>query len=546
VKARTLSIALLAALLLGPAVYQTQGQEPATGSNRASNNAQSSGEITLVDLLARSTSKRKARFFLLAPGTNENHSEVHLAPSAAAPAPTVTGNGILGRLTKWTGFSSSNSVIGDSTIYEDKLGKVGIGTDSPTSKLTVAGVIESTGGFKFPDGSVKTSPGVSHDGTLTGDGAAAPLGVAVPLVLTGAVSPGLIGMPIGIIKATNTINGGDSVIAVAGDSASGTCCGGIGVHAFGGMANGGGLNVGGTGVFGEGGSSVAGAGGHGVAGFGGRSTGDQGGTGGVFQGGEGDNDIGGEGVVASGGPTTFGSGFGGIGVRASGGVSNNGGSGVRAAGGISTGAGNPGGTGIEAFGGTGGGGGAVGLAGKFNGNVQVTGTLSKGGGAFRIDHPLDPENKYLSHSFVESPDMMNIYNGNITTDASGEAIVTLPDYFDALNKDFRYQLTVIGTFAQAIIGEEVRDNRFAIKTSAPNVRVSWQVTGIRHDAFANKNRILVEEEKTEVERGYYLHPNAFNQPEEKSINWAHDPEGMMQLRRPQVEAAKMRIQQPTR
>jgi len=219
---------------------------------------------------------------------------------------------------------------------------------------------------------------------------------------------------------------------------------------------------------------------------------------------------------------------------------------VRAAGGISTGVGNPGGIGIEAFGGTGGAGGAVGLAGKFNGNVQVTGTLSKGGGAFKIDHPLDPENKYLYHSFVESPDMMNIYNGNISTDENGDAVVELPEYFGALNKDFRYQLTVVGTFAQAIIADKIRGNRFRIKTSAPNVEVSWQVTGIRNDAFARKNRIPVEEDKLQTERGYYLHPEAFGQPEEKSINQARDTERMKQLREGRLEAERMRMHQPNR
>jgi hypothetical protein len=77
-------------------------------------------------------------------------------------------------------------------------------------------------------------------------------------------------------------------------------------------------------------------------------------------------------------------------------------------------------------------------AGFFNGNVQVTGTLSKGGGSFKIDDPIDPLNKYLYHSFVESPDMMNIYNGIVTTDANGNATVALPDYFMALNQDYRW------------------------------------------------------------------------------------------------------------
>jgi hypothetical protein len=153
------------------------------------------------------------------------------------------------------------------------------------------------------------------------------------------------------------------------------------------------------------------------------------------------------------------------------------------------------------------------------GNLSISGNLSKGGGSFKIDHPLDPENKYLYHSFVESPDMMNIYNGNVATDANGDAVVEMPDYFEALNKEFRYQLTVIGTFAQAIVAEEISGNRFKIRTSAPNVKVSWQVTGVRHDAWANKNRIKVEVEKDDRERGSYLHPEVFNQPKERGIWW---------------------------
>ena len=143
--------------------------------------------------------------------------------------------------------------------------------------------------------------------------------------------------------------------------------------------------------------------------------------------------------------------------------------------------------------------------------LAVFGNITKGGGSFKIDHPLDPENKYLYHSFVESPDMMNIYNGNVTTDASGQAIVELPEWFDALNRDFRYQLTVIGTFARAIVLEKIKDNRFVIATDAPAVEVSWQVTGIRHDPYAEMNRIQVEEDKPEAERGKLLHPEAWGE-----------------------------------
>lgn len=135
--------------------------------------------------------------------------------------------------------------------------------------------------------------------------------------------------------------------------------------------------------------------------------------------------------------------------------------------------------------------------------------------------------------------MMNIYNGNVTTDRNGEAAIELPDYFEALNRDFRYQFTVIGTFAQAIVAEKVKGNRFTIKTNAPNVEVSWQLTGIRRDAFANKNRIPVEVEKPERERGTYLHPEAFNQPEDRGVEWARHPEAMQQIKETRAKQAEM-------
>jgi hypothetical protein len=160
---------------------------------------------------------------------------------------------------------------------------------------------------------------------------------------------------------------------------------------------------------------------------------------------------------------------------------------------------------------------AGGLAGDFTGNVAVSGTLSKGGGSFKIDHPLDPANKYLLHSFVESPDMMNIYNGNIVTDAQGRATIELPEWFEALNRDFRYQLTVIGEFAQAVVSKKVEQNRFEIRTSSPKVEVSWQVTGIRKDAWAEQNRIPVELDKAAAEKGRFLHPGAHGLPASKRI-----------------------------
>ena len=160
----------------------------------------------------------------------------------------------------------------------------------------------------------------------------------------------------------------------------------------------------------------------------------------------------------------------------------------------------------------------AGLAGYFNGNVTVSGTLSKSAGSFKIDHPLDPEHKYLLHSFVESPDMKNVYDGTAILDAQGEAEVELPDWFEALNRDFRYQLTAIGTPGPNLyIARKITGNRFTIGGGAPGGEVSWQVTGIRHDAYADQNRIPIELAKAPDEVGKYLHPKAFNQPAEKAI-----------------------------
>lgn len=176
-----------------------------------------------------------------------------------------------------------------------------------------------------------------------------------------------------------------------------------------------------------------------------------------------------------------------------------------------------------------------GYGGLVTGNFGVQGTLSKSGGSFKIDHPLEPENKYLYHSFVESPDMKNIYDGNVTTDDQGYSEVILPDWFEALNRDYRYQLTVIGRFAQAIVAEEISDNRFVIQTDIPNVKVSWQVTGIRQDRWAEENRIPVEEDKTDKEQGHYIHPELWNQPPEKSTIAVNHPAVFNRMQTPLTE-----------
>jgi hypothetical protein len=133
----------------------------------------------------------------------------------------------------------------------------------------------------------------------------------------------------------------------------------------------------------------------------------------------------------------------------------------------------------------------------FNGNLTVSGIK-----AFKIDHPLDPVHKYLLHSVVESSDIKNMYDGIVTLDEHGEAEVRLPDWFQALNQDFRYQLTCIGGAGPVYVAQEIQDNRFRVAGGRSGLRVSWQVTGIRHDPSAQANRFAVEEEKPEKPRGH--------------------------------------------
>lgn len=157
-----------------------------------------------------------------------------------------------------------------------------------------------------------------------------------------------------------------------------------------------------------------------------------------------------------------------------------------------------------------------------NGNLSVTGKITAGTKDFKIDHPLDPANKYLYHASVESSEMMNIYTGTAVMDMSGSAIVTLPDWFEAVNGDFRYQVTAIGAPAPNLhILREIDHNQFVIAGGQAGLKVSWQVTGVRHDAFAKAHPLKVSVPKTEQERGYYIHPELYGAPPEKGLGAAH-------------------------
>jgi hypothetical protein len=201
------------------------------------------------------------------------------------------------------------------------------------------------------------------------------------------------------------------------------------------------------------------------------------------------------------------------------------------------------GYGIYATGGVGGVG-IAGYAGYFDGNIEVTGTVFGGAKDFKIDHPLDPANKYLYHTSVESSEMMNIYTGNVVTDEFGMASVKLPDWFEAENADFRYQLTVIGRRAQAWIAEEVEHGQFKIGSDATQTKISWQITAVRQDAFAKAHPLIVEQAKPARERGFYQNPELFGQPAERQTEWGRRPqqmERMKETRARQKLAARQRF-----
>jgi hypothetical protein len=171
----------------------------------------------------------------------------------------------------------------------------------------------------------------------------------------------------------------------------------------------------------------------------------------------------------------------------------------------------------------------LGFAGYFdgdvhiNGNTEILGTITNAVGAVKLDDPSDPENKYLYHSSVQSPDMKNIYDGVATLGPSGAAKIVLPRWFDSLNRDFRYQLTALGTpQAGLFISKEIENNEFTIAGGVPGARVSWMVTGIRRDPWAEAHRIPVEQVKPVNEQGTYLDPTVYGQPEKRSLRAAQE------------------------
>ena len=161
-------------------------------------------------------------------------------------------------------------------------------------------------------------------------------------------------------------------------------------------------------------------------------------------------------------------------------------------------------------------GGVAGAYGVFaNGDMGASGVKT-----FNIDHPSDPENKTLRHFSTESNEVLNIYRGNVIFDINGEAIVTLPEYYDAINKNPSYHLTPVGSFAQLFIKEEMKNGAFIIGGGSVGQKASWTVYSERNDAYLQKypEKRNVVLEKRESQKGKYFIPALFNQPQSKAIN----------------------------
>jgi len=165
-------------------------------------------------------------------------------------------------------------------------------------------------------------------------------------------------------------------------------------------------------------------------------------------------------------------------------------------------------------------------AADFYGDVYVHGQVTKSGGGFLIDHPQDAANMYLSHSFVESSERKNIYEGIAIADSEGEAVIELPGWFAALNTDIRYQLTPIGAPAPDLhIAEEAVLNQFKIAGGLPDLKISWLVTGVRQDAWARAHPLTPEYNKPDDERGSYQHPELLGEAMEHGLAARRYPDG---------------------
>ena len=493
---------------------------PATGTATASKGFDSQPEDLSASAFNSSTKKAVASTFQWQAeptGNNSTNPSARLNllfGSGAAPSETGLNIAANGRIN----FASGQTLPGTGSVSS-------VGLSAPASDFTMSGSPVTNNGtltlnwIQAPtslntantimkrDASGNASANVisaavvnatnsTLNGTLTVGAGASFTNAGGPAVVasTSSANAAITGTSTG----TNAVSDG-----VDGISNSGTASGVAGIN-----------NTFGVGVYGTGGTGV-----YGIAALCCGIGGDFHGFTAPFDSGEG----GGDAVVATGGNgdqgTSSSSGGGGVVGQGGAGLHQDGYGGFFVGGSSSA-----FGDGVDGFAGSG-------YAGSFFGNLNVSGAIFAGTKDFKIDHPLDPANKYLLHASIESSEMMNIYTGNVVTDAHGEATVQLPDWFELLNTNFRYQLTSIGAPGPGLyVAQKVANHQFKIAGGTPNSEVSWQVTGIRQDAYAKAHPLVVEQEKEAPLRGYYIYPELYGAPPEKQVEWARHPKMMKRMK----------------
>jgi hypothetical protein len=189
--------------------------------------------------------------------------------------------------------------------------------------------------------------------------------------------------------------------------------------------------------------------------------------------------------------------------------------------------------------------GSTNWAGYFDGNVNVTGSIVKSASTLAIDHPADPDNEFLQQAEVVSDNLSAVYSGNVTLGGDGSAVVQLPDYLESFCGDFRYQLTCVGGYAPVYVSSEISGNQFVIAGGKDRLKVSWQITGIRKDKYAQANPLEVEKEKTASEQGKYLHPELYGFGDDRSLSPNPERDASVKGKNDAIRAATAALTKPS-
>jgi hypothetical protein len=184
-------------------------------------------------------------------------------------------------------------------------------------------------------------------------------------------------------------------------------------------------------------------------------------------------------------------------------------------------------------------------AGYFEGNVNVTGSVTKAASTLAIDDPIDPENSVLQQAEVVSDNFKAVYDGIVTLDASGAAAIQLPKYVESFCGDFRYQLTCVGGYAPVYVSSEISGNQFSIAGGQPGLKVSWQITGIRKDKYAQANPLEVEKKKLASQQGKYLHPELFGYSADRSLSPNSDRDPSVKAKNDAIRTATAALAKPS-